>query len=348
MRQGQGRRLDLGRLCSRPREAAQGRLPGRHADGPDRGHRRHGRRVCSTSFGAVLVDAKDNITVKSDADRQALEYLQEADGSEPAGRARLGRRRQQQVADLRQGRADHEPAERLGGRQARRAEGRRAVLDARHAGGSERPLRAASALLRPLELLQEQVGGQEPAAAPLAAGGGREAGGGQRRLRPAVVRELYDSQDLGRGRAAEGHALPLPEPAQSADLSMCGAPAPPKIAAADLHPGDPDQDGRAQVHAGREQLDKTSRLGREASSKATCAPEPIAARRTIGMPAPIGAACSAARDAVHSERRRWPIPSMRGCPRSVDTTRAQRRAQARLAPLHAAQVDHRLPDERCR
>ena len=32
-----------------------------------------------------------------------------------------------------------------------------------------------------------------------------------------VVRELRRLQDLGRGRAAQGHALPLPEPAQSSD-----------------------------------------------------------------------------------------------------------------------------------
>ena len=76
----------------------------------------------------------------------------------------LGRRLQQQVAGLRQGRADHEPAERLGGRQARRAAGRRAVLDARLPGRTEGPLRAVPALLLGhLELLQEQGSGQEPA-----------------------------------------------------------------------------------------------------------------------------------------------------------------------------------------
>ena len=50
--------------------------------------------------------------------------------------------------------------------------------------------------------------------APVAADRGREAGGGERRLRPAVVRQADHAQDLGRGRAAEGHALSLPEPAQ--------------------------------------------------------------------------------------------------------------------------------------
>ena len=37
------------------------------------------------------------------------------------------------------------------------------------------------------------------------------------RLRPAVVREADHAQDLGRGRAAEGHALPLPQSVQPSD-----------------------------------------------------------------------------------------------------------------------------------
>ena len=73
------------------------------------------------SFGAQLVDAKGNLTVKTDEVRQALELLQEADRLPAAGRGGVGRRFQQQMADFRQGRADHEPAERLGGCQARRA-----------------------------------------------------------------------------------------------------------------------------------------------------------------------------------------------------------------------------------
>ena len=118
------------------------------------------------------------------------------------------------MADLGQGRADHESAERLGRGQARRAAGRRAVLDPRHAGRAEGPLCAVPAvLLGHLELQQEQVGGQEPACPSVAAGVGREDGRGQRRLRPAAVRQADDVQDLGRGRAAEGHALsttPIP------------------------------------------------------------------------------------------------------------------------------------------
>ena len=67
------------------------------------------------SFGANLVDAKGNISVKSDAGAQGAGILQEARAIPAARRAGLGQRLQQQVPDRRQGRADHEPAERLGG-----------------------------------------------------------------------------------------------------------------------------------------------------------------------------------------------------------------------------------------
>ena len=127
--------------------------------------RRYGGRDLPRRSAPMLVDAKGNITVKTDTVRQALEYYKKLIAVPAAGRAGVGRRLQQQVAGLRQGRADHEPAERLGGRQARRAAGRRAVLDARLPGRPEGPLRAVPALLLGhLELLQEQVGGQEPAA----------------------------------------------------------------------------------------------------------------------------------------------------------------------------------------
>ena len=130
-----------------------------------------------------------------------------------AGCAGVGRRLQQQVAGLRQGRADHEPAERLGRRQARRAAGRRAVLDARLPVGPERPLRAVPALLLGhLELQQEQVGGQEPADASVAAGGCREDGGGERRLRPAVLRQADDFKTWAEEGPPKGTLYHYPNP----------------------------------------------------------------------------------------------------------------------------------------
>ena len=116
------------------------------------------------AFGAEVVDVKGNVVVKNDNVRQVARILQEADGVPAVGRAGLGRRFQQQVAGLRQGRADHESAERLGGGQARRAADRGAMLDPRLPGRSERPLCTVPALfLERLEFLQEQGSGQEPA-----------------------------------------------------------------------------------------------------------------------------------------------------------------------------------------
>ena len=123
------------------------------------------------SFGAELVDAKGNLTVKTDAVRQALEFYKKLIAFLPPDVAGVGRRLQQQMAGLRQGRADHEPAERLGGRQARRAAGCRAMLDPRLPGRTEGPLRALPALLlEHLDFLQEQGSGQEPAGPSVAAG----------------------------------------------------------------------------------------------------------------------------------------------------------------------------------
>src|SRR5947209_14725165 len=103
----------------------------------------------------------------------------------------------------------------MGGRQARRAEGRRAAMDAWVPVGSEGPFRAVPAvLLGYLELLQERSGSEELACPSLDAIGGREDGRSERRIRPAIVCQVHGLQDLGRGRAAQGHALSLSKPIQ--------------------------------------------------------------------------------------------------------------------------------------
>jgi len=79
---------------------------------------------------------------------------------------------------------------------------------------------------------------------------GGEDGDRQRRLRPAGLRQPHHVQGLGRGSAAEGYALQLPEPAQSPDaLDRRGARTA-QDRRADLHPGDPDPDG-CPVRQGR-------------------------------------------------------------------------------------------------
>ena len=198
--------------------------------------------------------------------------LQEACRRAAAGRAGLGRRLEQQVAGLRPGRADHEPAERLGGRQARRAAGRRAVLDARLPGRPEgrfapflpyfwgiwnfrKNKSAAKSLL--VALSQHDAIEQD--------------GGGERRLRPAALREAHDVQDLGRGGAAQGHALPLPEPAQPPDLS---------IAARRRRRRSPCRSTprrsrpRWWCATSRARRWRRRSPGRRARSKASCAPDP--------------------------------------------------------------------------
>ena len=97
------------------------------------------------SHGAQLVDEEGNITVKSDATKQVLEWFKKLVPFFPPSVFAWDDASQQQVADLGQGRADHEPALGLGGGGARCAEGRRAVLDLPAAERSEGPLRPGGA-----------------------------------------------------------------------------------------------------------------------------------------------------------------------------------------------------------
>src|SRR5882757_4035270 len=164
------------------------------------------------------------------------------------------------MAGLRQGRTDHESAERLGGCQARCAASCRTMLDPRLPGRAEGPLRALSALLLVhLELLQEQGSGKEPADRPVEAAGDREDGDRERRLSPAGLRETDDAQGLAGGRAAEGHALPLSEPLQTPDPVDRGLAGATQDRAADLRTGDADQDVSA-LPPGRSD-GKDARLG---------------------------------------------------------------------------------------
>ncbi len=144
--------------------------------------------------------------------------LQEADRRAAHRRTVLGRCLQQQMADLGPRGDDPQSAECLGGRQARRTASRRTVLDARLPIRSEGTFCALPAvLLGRLGLWQEQGSGQELARSPVLARGDREVRRGERRVRSPGLREHDEVQDLGRGRAAEGHALPLSGSLQAAD-----------------------------------------------------------------------------------------------------------------------------------
>ena len=224
------------------------------------------------SFGAELVDAKGNITVKTDPVRQALEYYKKLAQFLPPDAPAWDNASNNKYLISGKGSLIMNPPSAWAVAKRDAPKVAEQLLDARHAGGSEGALRAVPAvLLGHLELRQEQDRRPRPAAAPVAARRGREDGGGERRLRSAGVREADHAQGLGRGRAAEGHALPLPEPAQSPDPVGRGATRAAEDRRADLHPGDPRP--RWSCASCRASRWKRRWPGPKARSKATCGPE---------------------------------------------------------------------------
>ncbi len=214
------------------------------------------------SYGAHLVDAKGNVSVKTDAVRQVLEYYKKLAQWLPPDAPAWDNASNNKYLIAGKGSLIMNPPSAWAVAKRDAPKVAEQLLDARHAVRSEGTLCAVPAvLLRHLELQQEQVGGQEPAGLPLAAVGRRKDGGGERRLRSARVREVYDVQGLGRGGTAEGHALPLSQSAQSSGPVGGRATGTAEDRRANLYPGDPDQDGGA-LHAGRG-TGKDARLGRE-------------------------------------------------------------------------------------
>ena len=184
------------------------------------------------SFGAELVDAKGNITVKTDAVRQALEYYKKLAQFLPPDAPAWDDASNNKWLVSGKGALIMNPPSAWAVAKRDAPKVAEQLLDARHAVGPEGPLRAVPAvLLGHLELRQEQAGGQEPARCTCRSRAAVEkmveASGG---YDLPSFEKLTDVQDLGRGRAAEGHALPLSQPAQSPDPVGRGAPAPPKIA----------------------------------------------------------------------------------------------------------------------
>ena len=145
-RQGTRRQMDLGQFSRRRREMPQGRARLRHAA------RRHQRRGRLGLCGAARLRRADGRQGRQHhgqvrRDEAGAGMVPEAGAGAAAERLRLGRCLEQQVADLRAGRADHEPAFGLGGGGARRAEGRRAALDLPDPEGTEGPVRPGRAVL---------------------------------------------------------------------------------------------------------------------------------------------------------------------------------------------------------
>ena len=138
------------------------------------------------SFGAALVDAKGKITVKSDAVRKALEYYGKLAQWLPPDAPAWDNASNNKYLVSGKGSLIMNPPSAWAVAKRDAPQVAEQLLDARHARGSGRALRAVPALLLGhLELRQEQDGRQGPAALPVAALLGREDGGRERRLRPA-------------------------------------------------------------------------------------------------------------------------------------------------------------------
>ena len=200
--------------------------------------------------------------------------VQEAGAGPAARRLRMGRCLEQQVADLGQGRADHEPALGLGGGGARRAQGRRAVLDPSLAKGSEGPVRSRqSQFLGDLEILGQQGGGEESVDASLAALLGRSSWSPRSHgydIPPFA--KLHDFKTWEEEGPPKGTIYNYPPrgDVDRLDLRRAGADADRQP---DLRAGDDDQDDRA-LHARPASRSTRRWIGPPASSKASCGHRP--------------------------------------------------------------------------
>ena len=140
------------------------------------------------AHGAELVDKDGNITVKSDATKQMLEFFKKLVPLLPDGVFAWDDSKQQQGADFRPEFADHESAVSLGGRGARCAKSRRAMLALSLAERTQGAVRSGAAiLLGHLELLAQQSGWKEFAAALMGEGFGRAPRRRQQGLRHSGV-----------------------------------------------------------------------------------------------------------------------------------------------------------------
>ena len=202
------------------------------------------------SFGVVMVDGKDNIKVDFDETRTALEYLKKLMAVNPPEVYAWDDAGNNRWLISGKGSSIIEPAERLGGGQARQPDRGGELLDPCDAARSERPLRRpAAAILRLVELLEEQVGGEGPSDLHLAEGCGRQIGRGVVRLRSALVQDHVRSRHLEDRRAAGRHRLQLSAARRRGNFDRrrsgtLGSRRP------DLQSGDQYRDGR-QVHAGQ-------------------------------------------------------------------------------------------------
>ena len=204
------------------------------------------------AFGAEIVDAQGNITVKSDPVRQALEYLNRLTQFLPPDVGAWDNASNNKALVAGKTAFIFNPPSAWAVGQTGQSAGGREAVDARYAQGAQGQVRLrAAAFPGPVELLQEQVRGQEPAGVRLHPRGRREARRRLRRLRPASLHQVQRLQDLGGGRPAQGHPLALSRQGRSgADHPVRARTAVGGLA--DLHPGhraeDGAEDGQGRAH----------------------------------------------------------------------------------------------------
>ena len=170
------------------------------------------------SFGAELVDAKGNITVKSDPVRKALEYYVKLAKFLPPDAPAWDNASNNKWLVSGKGALIMNPPS------AWAVAKRDAPQVAEQWWTHGLPSGPAGRFAPFLPYFwgiwnfgKNKTAAKSLHALPVAAVGGREDGGCERRLRPAVLREAHRLQDLGRERAAQGHALPLSQSAQPSD-----------------------------------------------------------------------------------------------------------------------------------
>ena len=184
------------------------------------------------AYGAQFVDEKGNVTVKSDATRQVLEWFKKLVPNLPPDVFAWDDASNNKALVSGKVGADHEPALGLGRREARRAADRAESVDLRPAEGAEGAHDAVPAvLLDDLEILVEQAGGE--GAADLSVAGDRRSSGWSRRASAMTSRPIASStistiwSEVG---PPEGTIYSYPPRYEDEITSIAMAPAPPKIA----------------------------------------------------------------------------------------------------------------------
>ena len=196
------------------------------------------------SFGAQLVDAKGNLTVKTDAVRQALEFYKKLIAFLPPDAPAWDDASNNKWLISGRGALIMNPPSAWA--VAKRDAPQVAEQCWTHgfpAGPKGRFAPYLPYFWTIWDVLQEQGSSQEPAGPPVAAGVDREDGGRQRRLRPAGLSRTSTTLKVwAGGRAAEGHALSLSRSLSATDPVDRGLAGTSEGGPADLRAGNPDQD----------------------------------------------------------------------------------------------------------